>query len=79
MTEFEKAREWRKRLGLSVPRLAELSGFSREAIYWNERGKTPPSRTSKKPGKIKPWIWFRYKRVCAAVDAELRGEKNFDW
>lgn len=78
MTEFQKARAWRESLNLTQEALGELTGYSREAIYWFELG-TTPTRSGKKSGKIKPWVWLRYKRACQAVDAELRLQAKFEW
>lgn len=79
MTEHEKARRWRANHQLTPEKLAELTGYSVSAIYWFERGETPPSRhVSATKGKITPWVWQRYKRACEGVDAELSGRK-FKW
>lgn len=78
MTEYARAKAWREKRGLTQGKLAELTGFARETIYWFERGATPQGRTGKKPGKIKPWVWLRYKNACAGANALLNGRK-FDW
>jgi len=79
VTPSEKAREWRERLGLTRAALAEKVGYSPEAVYWFERGVTPPGRAGKKkPQPVKPWVWLRYQRACQGLDAELRGVR-FKW
>ena len=83
MTEHEKARQWRERLGLSKQDLADLSGFSYEAIHLFERGTTPSrtwkNRPPREPQAVNPYVWLRYKRVCQAVDLELRTKEPFQW
>lgn len=82
MTEFEKATRWREELNLSPVELAKALGYSPSAIYWFERGETPPNRNSKSGSKsrdIKPWVWLRYKRACAGLDAEIKSRKKFGW
>lgn len=74
-TEIEKAKAWRKARGLSVERLAELSGYSVHAIYSFECGRT----TSRGARSITEWVWQRYKNCCAGIDAQLRSGTNFDW
>lgn len=79
MTRFEKARAWRKRHKLTIPALAELTGYGPRTIMWMEKGLSAPGPTRKKPGPIQDWIWLRYKRNCQGVDAELRTGQKFDW
>lgn len=73
MKQHEKARRWRKERGLSVDQLAELCGWSPEAIWLFERGVTP------KGEPVSDWAWLRFKRACAGIDAELRSGVKFDW
>ncbi|HTQ99241.1 MAG TPA: helix-turn-helix transcriptional regulator [Candidatus Acidoferrum sp.] len=73
--QHEQARQWRIRRGFSVDKLAELTGYSREAIYAMERGES----TRAGAGKVKEWVWHRYKMCCAGVDAQIRSGLNFDW
>ena len=75
MTQYEKARRWRQHANLSIDRLAELTGYSREAIYCFERGQSPNT----KDGKIRPQVWLRYKNACAGLLHELRTGKKFNW
>lgn len=86
MTEYQKARAWREHLGLSPQQLAEHTGYTRQSIYWFERGETPPSRNAKSGNAddrtIKPWVFQRYRRACGDLDAQLRGRKKgkeFAW
>ncbi len=80
MTKFDKARQWRERHNLSRVQLADLVGYTDKAIYWFERGQSPPNgkSTSRKAGPIAEWVWRRYMMACAGVDAQLDGRK-FDW
>lgn len=75
MTEHEKARAWRKARGLSVRDLADRSGYSIEAIYKFERGLS----STKGKTTVEPWVWQRYRNICAGIDAQLRSGANFDW
>lgn len=77
MQEHERARRWRERRGWTQSRLAELTGYSREAIWWMENG-TTPSHNGKKSGPIGKTVWTRYRNTCAGVDAANRGKK-FNW
>jgi len=84
--EYEAARVWRERNGLTTEQLAGLIGYTKISIYWFERGTTPPNRNaaSGNPSdrRIKPWVWQRFKRACGDLDAELHGRRKgkvFDW
>jgi transcriptional regulator with XRE-family HTH domain len=86
MTEYEQARLWRQRLGLTQRQLADLTGYSVESISHYENGTTPSRSWSDSKRKVKAnsrpidaFVWFRYKRCCAAVDAEMRTKKVFKW
>jgi len=82
MNEYERAAAWRASHGLSRQALAEAIGYSSIAIYWFERGETPPSRNMKSGSEsreIKSWVWRRYKMACAGLTAELKRKKEFDW
>ena len=82
MTEHERARRWRERHNLSKQQLAELSGYSWEAINLFEKGSTPSRTWAAKPSRpaapINGYVWQRFKRVCQGVEAELGGGR-FDW
>lgn len=85
MTEYEKLRRWRERLGLSHEELAAKLGYSRECIYWHERGITPPrnfKNANRTDRSIDPVVWQRFKRTCGDLDAETYGRKpggKFKW
>ena len=79
MTEYEKAKAWREKRGLTVLQLAELTGYGERALYWLERGQSPPNATRAKPAKVAPWIWQRYKMMAAGVEAQLASGKKFEW
>lgn len=75
MSEHHKARLWRRARSLTVERLSELSGYSVEAIYALEQGRS----TRKGGGKVQPWVWQRYRMCCAGIDAQIRTGINFEW
>ncbi|MDE2100308.1 MAG: helix-turn-helix transcriptional regulator [Patescibacteria group bacterium] len=79
MTEFEKAKAWRKKRGLSVNKLAELTGYGPRAVYWLELGLSAPNSTHRTPASVKPWIWKRYRMMCAGVEAQFNTGRVFDW
>ena len=78
MTEHERAKAWREKHGLSVDKLAYLTGYGYRAIYWLERGESPPNST-RHAAPVQPWIWQRYKMMCAGVEAQIKTGKEFDW
>jgi len=83
VTEYEQARQWRERRGLSKARLAELTGYSYESIHHFEKGLTPPRTWRSRAAKVKqqpidPYVWHRYKTCCAGVEARLSGAE-FNW
>lgn len=78
-SEFTKAKAWREKHELTPEQLSERTGYSVSAIYWFERGITPPSRNKKANDRsIAEWVWQRYRAACAGVDAEIAGRK-FRW
>ena len=79
MTEYERARAWMNKRGLTADQLAELTGYGRRSLYWMERGQSPPNATRAKPVKVASWIWHRYRMICAGVEAQLASGKKFDW
>ncbi|MFA5897738.1 MAG: helix-turn-helix transcriptional regulator [Hyphomicrobium sp.] len=79
MTEHARAKQWREERGLTLDSLADLTGYTRQMIYWMERGQSPPNASHKKPARVSPWIWQRYKMMCAGVEAQLQTGKTFDW
>ena len=70
LTEHEKARLWRKAMGLTKVRLSELTGYSvsiiadMEAGHYRQNGNPIPDKT-----------WQRYKMACAAITAGA----DFTW
>jgi hypothetical protein len=73
MKQHRQAKEWRLARGLSIANLAELSGYSVEALYIFERGQNPDG------SKIADWVWQRYKMCCAGIDAQIRSGIDFKW
>jgi DNA-binding XRE family transcriptional regulator len=78
LNEHERARRWRQKRGLSQAKLASLTGFARETVFWMERGTTSP-RPGAAAKPISPWVWQRYKLCCAGLDHALRTKKEFNW
>lgn len=72
----EQARLWRERRKLTVLDLSERTGFSETSIYMFERG---TRQDGKKLSKHSEFAWQRYQMVCAAVDAELKTGRRFEW
>lgn len=83
MNEYQKAKAWRERLGLTDKQLADLTGYSAKSIYWFERGLTPPARNAKggneNDRQIKEWVLQRYRMACAGVEHELKTGHKFNW
>lgn len=81
--EHLRAKRWRESHSLTPQRLSELSGYSTPAIFWFEKGLTPPMRNAKgghaQDRKIKAWVWWRYRMVCSAIDYALKTGQSFDW
>ena len=78
MKEHDRAKEWRLKRNLSVNDLAELTGYGPRAIHWLEKGLTPPNGSAA-ARPVKPWVWQRWKMMCAGAEAQLRSGKRFDW
>lgn len=74
--EGENARKWRERRKLTVLELSERTGFSETSIYMFERG---ARQDGKKLSKHSEFAWQRYQMVCAAVDAEEKTGRRFEW
>lgn len=68
----DQARAWRERMNLSTQDLADLTGYSRSAIYKFEKGEGPE-------GALSEWSWQRYRLVCSGVAHQLRTGKEFSW
>jgi hypothetical protein len=77
-SEHARAKAWRLARGLSVRDLADLTGYSQEAVYQMERGVLPVRKGQRRPQPIKEWAWLRYRNCCAGVDRQING-KQFDW
>lgn len=69
--EHIKAKEWRLARGLTLDELAYLSGYSKQAIFWFEKG------TAHRGTPLDPNSWRRYKRICAAI--EFDRDETFQW
>jgi len=61
LSESAKAKAWRNRMGLTMDQLADLTGYSREAIFLAERG----LNSKRQPHAAH--AWRRYKLACLAV------------
>lgn len=72
----EKAKAWRERMKLTVQELSDRTGFALTSIYMFERG---TRQDGKKLSKHSEFAWQRYQMVCAAVDAELKTGRRFEW
>ena len=73
-TPAQMAQHWRQNVvKLSLPELAEATGYSVRAIYLFESGQT----NNGKPHS--PKVWLRYLRACAGVDVEIRAKYTFNW
>ena len=79
MKEFEKAKMWRQKRKLTVDRLAELTGYGPRSIIWFEQGLSPPNAQSRKARPVQPWVWHRYRMMCAGVERQLQTKREFDW
>ena len=79
--EFERARQWRFRRGLTMRELSEQIGYSEPAISWFERGLVPPLEAGRKPKPVNPKAWLRYRLLCELVERRLRSPntKPFEW
>ncbi len=76
--EAARAVHWRTARHLDVQQLADLTGYSTQAIYLMEKGNTSTG------APVKPWAWQRYKMACAGVELYLQGcaageARLFDW
>jgi DNA-binding XRE family transcriptional regulator len=75
--EAAAARAWRKRMGLTMAELAQLTGYSPEALFLFEKGHT----SSGKPHA--EHSWRRYKLACLAVRIlrhyKLSSVEDWNW
>ncbi|HSV26211.1 MAG TPA: hypothetical protein VLJ17_24705 [Xanthobacteraceae bacterium] len=73
LRECAEAKAWRTSRALTIKKLAELTGFSCEAIMLFEKGKLPNGRP------IKTEAWVRYRHICGSIDILLRSGAMFRW
>lgn len=71
LPEHQKAKKWRLARGLTLDELAHLSGYSKQAIFWFEKG------VSTRGTPLDPYSWQRYRRICAAI--EFDRDEKFNW
>jgi DNA-binding XRE family transcriptional regulator len=75
MKPYERAKAWRQRLSLSVDELAELTGYTKQAIWKFEAG----ARNIKRKEPHSEWTWQRYQMACAGAAAQLKSGRAFEW
>jgi transcriptional regulator with XRE-family HTH domain len=73
MNEQDRARKWRESLELTQRELGDSLGWTREAICMFECNITSSGL------EVSDWAWKRYKMACAGLDAQLKGDKKFNW
>lgn len=73
MKQHVQAKQWRVKAGLSVDQLAEMTGFSAEAIWLFERG------VRQNGHELSAYSWQRYRMACAAAQHQLKTGKVFQW
>ena len=73
MKFHDQAKAWRIARKLSVKELADLSGYSEEAIWRFER----PTNGQGLPHS--EYSLQRYKLCCSGVDRQLRNGRAFEW
>ena len=72
--EGARAAWWRTNIvKLTVKELADLTGYSAQAIYLMERG----INSAGKP--VEPWAWQRYRMTCAGVQLQIVAQAQFEW
>lgn len=71
MTEHESARQWRLDHGWTLEQFSELTGYSRSAIIWFERGRGPRGQP------IDEFSWYRFRRICHSI--AMSEELQFNW
>lgn len=76
MKSNERAKAWRLARGLSHDDLAQLTGYSKIAIYKFEQGYR---QDGKEHWQHSEWVWQRYRMACAGAEAQLRTGKVFEW
>ncbi len=75
MKPHEQAKAWRIRRKLTLDQLSEMTGYSVPALYKFEAG----ARHKANGQKHSEWSWQRFQMVCAAVDAQIRTGRTFEW
>jgi transcriptional regulator with XRE-family HTH domain len=77
VTEPEKAKAWRRHMGLTMAELAQLTGYSVESIFLFEAG----HNSQGKPHA--PHAWRRYKLACMAVrflmHYKIKSVDHWEW
>lgn len=73
MKPHEKAKRWREKLNLKVQDLADMTGYSIEAVYQYERGARADGK------KLSDWSWQRYRMACAAAEQQIKTGRAFEW
>lgn len=75
--EHHRAKFWRTNvMKMAVEDLAKATGYTAPAVYLFEAG------CSSQGKKISPWVWQRWKLICAGIHAEQFGwpaGNKFDW
>lgn len=72
--ESARARWWRVNVvKMSVQELADLTGYSPQAIYLMERG------VASDGSLVKTWAFKRYKMACAGAMAQADQGRPFEW
>jgi transcriptional regulator with XRE-family HTH domain len=69
LPEHQKAKAWRLARGLTLDELAHLSGYSKSALSWFERGLSPSGK-----GPVEQYAWQRYKRIAHSIHMDYAGE-----
>ena len=72
--EHYRAQWWRVNVvKLTVQELADLTGYSTQAIYFMERG------IASDGSLVKSWVKKRYRMACAGVQAQVDQGRPFEW
>ena len=73
MKPHESAKAWRLKRKLTLDQLSEMTGYSVPALYKFEAGVRQVGQ------KHSEWTWQRFRMACAAVDAQIRTGRTFEW
>ena len=72
--EAIRAKHWRTNVvKLKREELADLTGYTPQAVYLMERGINSSGRP------VADWVWHRYRMACAAVEYQIMSGKVFNW